>query len=296
MGAASCSGGDSGPPGLVGRASNPEEPSRRNPRTDQRERGFFRRQPLALQPYQRGEFVSNLLRVESKAAYTPEKLGAAQTQCGGGPGFVAMRAVERIHDHLLFQVAQGARSGRTFEARGRSDRSRDVARWALCDAELPGRYQPTVRKDERPLDGVLQLADVAGPRVRHEELARLAAEARLELAHVAAELAHEVIRKKQDIVASLAQRRQMDPEHRETVEEILAEPSFGHRAFEVPIRGRDEANVSLQRGRAAHALVPTLLQHAQQLGLRGRGELADLVEKQRAAPRQLEAATLQLVR
>ncbi len=40
----------------------------------------------------------------------------------------------------------------------------------------------------------------------------------------------------------------------------------------------------------ADSLEPALLQHAQQLGLHRQGDLADLVEKDRAAVRQLEPA------
>ncbi len=72
----------------------------------------------------------------------------------------------------------------------------------------------------------------------------------------------------------------MDAKHRESIVEIFAEPSLGHRAGEVAIGGRDETDVGLQRRRAADSLVPPLLQHAQELGLRRRSELAELVEKQ----------------
>ena len=163
------------------------------------------------------------------------------------------------------------------------------------DAELPGRDQLTLGEDERPLDGVLQLADVAGPRVRREQIARLVAEAGVWLAHLTAQLTHEVISEEQDIVAPFAQGRQMDAKHRKSVVKILAEPAIGHGTFKVAIGGRNETDVGLQRRRAADTLVPPLLQHAQELRLRRRGKLADLVEKQRATRCGLEAATLQLV-
>src|SRR6185369_9088224 len=205
-------------------------------------------------------------------------------------------APERLHDHVFFQLGEGAYFGRGFDVRARGDRRHSLTRWAQDDAELPGRDQLSPGEDERPLDGVLQLADVAGPRVRHEKITRLAAEAGLELAHVAAQVTHEVIGEEQDIVTPLAQRWQMDAEDRQSVEKVFAEPSFRHRAFEIAIGGRDETNVGLQRRRAADSLVPALLEHAQELRLRRRGELAYLVEKQRAACRKLEPTTLQLVR
>src|SRR6267142_763128 len=88
----------------------------------------------------------------------------------------------------------------------------------------------------------------------------------------------------------------MNAEHRQSVEKVFAEPSCGSRAFEIAIGGRDETNIGLQRRRAADSLVPALLEHAQELRLRRRGELAHFVEKQCAARRKLEPTALQLVR
>ena len=71
-----------------------------------------------------------------------------------------------------------------------------------------------------------------------------------------------MIREEQDVVASFAQSWQMDAEHRESVVEIFAEPRVGHPTLEVPIGGRDETDVGLQRRRAADSLVPSFLEHA----------------------------------
>jgi hypothetical protein len=58
---------------------------------------------------------------------------------------------------------------------------------------------------------------------------------------------------------------------------------------EVAVGGRDDAHVDLHGLVAADALELALLQHAQQLHLDGRGDLADLVEEERAAVGLLEA-------
>src|SRR5262245_12460643 len=52
----------------------------------------------------------------------------------------------------------------------------------------------------------------------------------------------------------------------------------------------------MQRLGAAQALELAELKHAQELGLRGQRQLADLVEEQRPAPRELEPALLARVR
>ena len=58
------------------------------------------------------------------------------------------------------------------------------------------------------------------------------------------------------------------------------------------MRRRDDAHVDLHRLAGADALERHLLKHAQQLGLHVETDVADLVEKQRAAVGRLEAAHL----
>ena len=53
---------------------------------------------------------------------------------------------------------------------------------------------------------------------------------------------------------------------------------------------RDDAHVDRDRLASADSLDGSLLQHAEQLGLRARRQVANLVEKQRAAVGLLEAA------
>ena len=82
-----------------------------------------------------------------------------------------------------------------------------------------------------------------------------------------------------------------DRDHREAEVEVLAElVRRATRRRQVAVRGRDHAHVDPDRAAAADARQLALLQHAQQLGLRARAQVADLVEEQRAAVRLLEAA------
>ena len=59
--------------------------------------------------------------------------------------------------------------------------------------------------------------------------------------------------------------------------------------LEVPVGRRDDAHVDPLRARAADALELLLLEDAQQLRLQLERDVADLVEEERAAVRQLEA-------
>ena len=72
--------------------------------------------------------------------------------------------------------------------------------------------------------------------------------------------------------------------------QVRAEPPLADRFLQVPVGGRHHASVRPQRLAAAHALELALLEHAQEGDLDRRRQLAHLVEEDRAAGRQLEAA------
>jgi hypothetical protein len=93
----------------------------------------------------------------------------------------------------------------------------------------------------------------------------------------------------------LAQRWQSDRNHVHAIVELLAELSPRNGVAEVAIRGRDEAHVHVDHRRAAHAPDLPLLQRAQQLDLKRRRQLRDLIEEQRAAVRDLDQPRLRPV-
>jgi hypothetical protein len=74
--------------------------------------------------------------------------------------------------------------------------------------------------------------------------------------------------------------------------EILAILPRGDRRFQIAVRRRDDADVDLDRHRAADAIEVLLFQRAQDLRLKRQGQIADLVEKQGAAMRELELPEL----
>ncbi len=78
------------------------------------------------------------------------------------------------------------------------------------------------------------------------------------------------------------------------VEEILAELAVLHHLPQVEVRGRDDADVDLDRLHAAEAHEVALLDDAQQLGLGLERHVADLVEEDRAAVREVEQPLLRV--
>src|SRR5204862_7593284 len=74
----------------------------------------------------------------------------------------------------------------------------------------------------------------------------------------------------------------------ERVKEIGSEAAALDRLFEIAIRGRDHPHIDRDGAVAASRLELLLLQHAEQLDLRVGRQLADFVEKDGPAIRELE--------
>src|ERR1700754_3885471 len=84
---------------------------------------------------------------------------------------------------------------------------------------------PGAGHDGRALDHVPKLADIAGPRVRREELGRGIGESVDAQRVLAAELSHEVRREKRNALGAAPERRKLQVEDRQPIVEILAEAS-----------------------------------------------------------------------
>jgi alpha-D-ribose 1-methylphosphonate 5-triphosphate synthase subunit PhnL len=94
-----------------------------------------------------------------------------------------------------------------------------------------------------------------------------------------------VLRQQRNVLAPLAQRRQLRRDHVEAVVQVLAELAAGDRLLQVAVGGRDDAHVDLARSVAADGPHLAFLQHAQQLDLQLQRHVADLVEEQRCRRR-----------
>src|SRR5687767_8968078 len=92
------------------------------------------------------------------------------------------------------------------------------------------------------------------------------------------------------VALALPQRGKSERNDVEAEEQILAEDPLGDAAREVVVRGGDDADVYVHGLAATDALNLLRLDRSQQLRLRFSAEVADLVEEQRAAVRQLEPA------
>src|SRR5215471_3155942 len=97
-----------------------------------------------------------------------------------------------------------------------------------------------------------------------------------------------MLNQEREIARAIAQRRHGDLDDVDAVKQILAEQALANAGAEIAMGRRYDPHVDLDGRRAPDGLERSLLQHAQQLGLHGGGQLGDLVEEQRAAVRRRE--------
>ena len=150
----------------------------------------------------------------------------------------------------------------------------------------------SIAHDQGPLEHVSQLTDIAGPFVTAQCLHRLWRQFR----RGASELAEKASRERQNVVAPLAERRNVNVEDVQPVVEVRTEFPLRNRIVQISIGGGDDADVDADRPRASQSQELTLLEHAQELRLRRRRHLGDFVEEQHAARGQFNLARLRLLR
>src|SRR5271168_59706 len=101
---------------------------------------------------------------------------------------------------------------------------------------------------------------------------------------------HGAARQRQNVAATLAQRRQFERHHIEPVVKIGPEARGAHLLGQIAVGGGDEAHVETEGAGAAQALHLALLQNPQDLCLQPEIHFRDFVEQQSAALRLFELA------
>ena len=166
-----------------------------------------------------------------------------------------------------------------------------------CPAGLDGAGQSdgqfsACRHDHRPLHDIPQLADVAGPGVLLQRGHVVPGDRVNPLAKRLPEFGDEAPHEERYIFGALAQRRHLDGEDVEPIEQVLAKCFLGDPLLEIPVRGRDDPHVHANGFRAAKPFDLPLLQHAQQLDLDVCRQVADLVEEDCRVIGQFETSDL----
>lgn len=137
---------------------------------------------------------------------------------------------------------------------------------------------------------MLQFAHVPGPGVAAQGFFRAGAEPQAAQAQARTVAFQEAARQQQDVIAAFSQWGNRHRIDRQPVIQIGPECAVAHALAQVAVGGGDHPRVDMAWVVGAKPLDFAVLQRAQQLGLHREGQLAHLVEKQRAAVGGLEAA------
>ncbi len=145
-----------------------------------------------------------------------------------------------------------------------------------------------------PIKTVAQLAHVAGPAIGGQVIGHVAGKARTRALQLAGKAGDKLLGQRHDVRLALAQGRQTQTQHVEAIVEIFPKLAFMHQIQQLLLGGADEAHIDLHLLLVAHPAKYPVLQHPQELGLQMGRHVADLVQHQGAAARQLQHAALAL--
>src|ERR1035437_4788951 len=134
-------------------------------------------------------------------------------------------------------------------------------------------------QDDGPFDHVLQLPDVARPVVAKENPPALIRKVLGGATMLARSPNQEVVGQEQNVVPPLAQGRDVNGHNVESKEEVFAEFLSLDALLEAAVGGGNDAHVHLDGTAAPDPFELAFLEHPQQLGLGGGGNLAALIEQ-----------------
>ena len=134
--------------------------------------------------------------------------------------------------------------------------------------------------------------DVSRPRVASQPGARVVGQFERRFAKLPPEPFEEMLREQHHVFSAVAQRRNCDRHGGNTEIEVLAKSLVGDGRAQILVRGGEDADVHVDGLRSADALEAPFLEHAQQLSLNRRRQVADFVEEKCSAMRQLDFADL----
>ncbi|SBT07521.1 hypothetical protein ACCAA_440031 [Candidatus Accumulibacter aalborgensis] len=141
----------------------------------------------------------------------------------------------------------------------------------------------SVAKQELPLDAVLQLANVAWPRIGEQPVHGIGMQFLDRQVILTRRFGDEVTGEQDGVVGARAQRRNVKIHRSEAIVEVGPEFILADTLHEIAVAGGDDANVSLFGVAAAQPAILAVLEEAQQADLRLWRQCVDFVKKQCAA-------------
>src|SRR5580698_9738412 len=234
--------------------------------------------PPARRPA-RGTKSGARTEVDSKAVFLQAavKRAAAKAECLARMAYVAAEACERFLDQHTLHVF----NSHFVEAQ------RGFARGA--QAQIACANLRPLGHQHSALNGVIEFANIAGPRMIHQQLQRNGLET-LELFAVALRrLPQKMMREQRNVFLAFAQRRQVNFYRVEAEEQVLSEFSSGDFSLYVSVGGGNDADIDAARGGRADAFEFAGFKRSQELRLQVHRNVRNFVEEERAAVGKLKA-------
>src|SRR5262245_3485952 len=207
-----------------------------------------------------------------------------------------------VGDEALVDVALAAGLGGEDLRRPLADGIVERGAALLARARLAGdRYVPVreraaARGDSGAPQRIIELADVARPRVAREARCDPVGGADDLRPDLAIDLGDEEVDQLGDVASPIAQRRDVDTDDIQPEEEVFPEATAAHGRFEVLVRRRHDPDVDVDGLATTNARELALLDDAQELCLQPERHVRDLVEEEGAAGGRFELADAALDR
>ena len=146
-----------------------------------------------------------------------------------------------------------------------------------------------LRGEQHLPQDIRELTNIAGPAVVDQSLRGARAESPPD-AFLPTDRVEKMLNQQGDVRPPLAQRRQVDADHIQTIEEIRSKDALSHQVLEVRIRGADDPRIDRKAVPSADRSNDSFLQGTQELALHVFRHVADLVKEEHSLVRRGEQA------
>src|SRR6266404_5138579 len=222
-------------------------------------------------------------RPNTKALHLVKQCRALQAESGGRSARTselpigALASNEDLSTHLIFKRP-----------------IRNLWLQRLASLEWPWFKDALIGENDAARDVVLQLSNVTGPVVANQGAHGFLRDGFDGFVHGVCELLNEVFHQLGDIRFPFAQRRKINRKSIQAVVQIFAEFAVANHLFQVLVGCSNDANIDSCCACTADRLKLTLLEHAEQLGLKLEWHVSNFIEEQSAVIRQREAADMRI--
>ncbi len=146
----------------------------------------------------------------------------------------------------------------------------------------------TLTKNQRALERVAQLPDVARPSVIRQRITSSCGQANAGLTLVTGDAFKDVLGDRHDVFLARAQRRELEHDRIDPKQKIATKARNARHLDQVAMGCRDQAHVGFAGLHLAQAAIDFVFEHLEQLRLNRQIEIADFVEEQAALVGKLE--------